>query len=76
MFKIFLAVRLLFRFVPYFIQQLRVGNPYAIGSVVLAGVFAIAWGFLRFARKPLGGDPDKPLTDYAFQDDANPYRDL
>ena len=72
-----IGIRALFRLLMIFVQALREGNPYAqlaLGLIVAVALFA---GFLKFARRPLGGDPEKPPMDEAdFQDKKNPYRNL
>lgn len=75
--KWFAAIRLIFRLLALFARELRAGNPYALGAVGLLVAVAVVSGFLWFARRPLGGDPEKPpISDEDFRDDANPYQQI
>jgi hypothetical protein len=73
--KWFLGLRLLFRLLIPFFRAVWRGDPYAISA--LAGMIGLATlvGFIWFAKRPLGGDPEKtPIDEALFRDDANPYR--
>jgi hypothetical protein len=77
MLKVFAIFRLLSRLLVYFVKELQAGNPYAIGVAVMGMIGGLTYALSWFARRPLGGDPEKlALSDDAFQDDANPYRAL
>ena len=70
-------MRALIRLAILFVNELRKGNPYAQFAVAGVVVVTLFWGLLWFARRPLGGDPEKPsVDDSAFQDENNPYRKL
>lgn len=70
-------MRLLFRFGAWFIGELAAGNPYAIGVSALLGLTVVITALIKFAKQPLGGDPDTPsISDKTFQDDKNPYQNL
>jgi len=73
--KWFLGLRFLVRLLIPFFRAVWRGDPHAVAA--LAGVIGIAIvsGFVWFARRPLGGDPEKtPIDEAAFRDDSNPYR--
>lgn len=73
--RLLFLLRPLFRLVLIFNQELRAGNPYALGAAGLLVAAVVGFGIFRFARRPLGGDPEKPpISDDDFRDDANPYR--
>ncbi len=72
----FFAIRSVFRLVFVFGRSLVRGEPWAFWTVLGAVVLGIVSWFVWYAKRPLGGDPEKTPTDEAeFTDAKNPYRD-
>jgi hypothetical protein len=70
-------MRVLIRLLALLVNGLRKGNPYAQATLAVIIALAVIAGFIWFARRPLGGDPEKPPLDESdFQDEKNPYRTL
>ncbi len=68
-------MRSLFHLLWIFTKGLSRGEAWTYW-VLGAGAVAIAlWAFVNFARRPLGGDPDRlPSENELLRDDKNPYR--
>lgn len=73
----FFGIKFLIRMLILLGREVQAGNPYALALLAILIGAAVLTVFLRFARRPLGGDPEKPPIDESlFRDDANPYRRL
>ena len=73
----FFAIRHVFRLIFVFGRSLYRGEPWAYWIVLGIAVLGIVAWFVGFARRPLGGDPDRTPTDESeFTDAKNPYRDV
>lgn len=68
-------MRILIRFLFHFTRAITNGETWAFWVLAAIALSAVAWGFISFVRRPLGGDPDRtPLDDDRLRDDKNPYR--
>lgn len=71
------GIRLIIKLIAMFVLELRKGNPYAVGAVALLVMLGVAAAFVKFAKRPLGGDPERPsVSDDDFRDARNPYQNL
>ena len=69
-------IRSLLRLIAVFSRALLRGDPWAYWTLAGVAVLAVIAWFVQFAKKPLGGGPEKAPTDEAqFTDVKNPYRD-
>ncbi|MDB5350721.1 MAG: hypothetical protein JWN86_1968 [Planctomycetota bacterium] len=68
-------MRVLIRLLALLVNGLRKGDTSAQAALAVIVAVAVVVGVVWFARRPLGGDPEKPPLDEAdFQDEKNPYR--
>jgi hypothetical protein len=68
-------IRILLRLIFPFIQALRKGEPWAYWTLFAVLGLAVIVCLVKFANRPLGGDPEEPLiSDDTFRDNKNPYR--